>query len=95
MSRYLVELWAAGHRQAHDLFRHMLPSGLLLYLQMPGLSDQEKANLEQVEKAEWASMNEASSGVGSNKSVAHRGLASRLRQRIDAAERASARKVGA
>lgn len=93
VSRYLVELWATGHRGAHDLFRHMLPTGLLLYLQMPSLSDSERANLEQVETNQWASMNEASANSASGSNDTHRGLASRLRVRIDAAEKASARKV--
>ena len=51
VSRYLVELWSTGNPTAHDFFRHSLPAGLLVYLDMPPLSDAERLNLEMMERA--------------------------------------------
>eukprot|EP01138_Halocafeteria_seosinensis_P006645 gb/GECG01006793.1/.p1 GENE.gb/GECG01006793.1/~~gb/GECG01006793.1/.p1 ORF type:complete len:2790 (+),score=366.62 gb/GECG01006793.1/:1-8370(+) len=76
ISRYVVELWSTGNPTAHDLFRHMLPSGLLVYLDMPPLSEEEQKQLESLE---------------ANTSQTQ-GLAVRLRQRLQDADKAEKNK---
>ena len=46
VSRYLVSLWLAdNHRAGMSLLKRMVPSGLLHYLGMPGLSSTEADKL--------------------------------------------------
>jgi len=49
VSRYLVELWCTGNPTAHTLLRHMFPSGMLVFLDMPKLSAPEREGLETME----------------------------------------------
>lgn len=84
VSRYLVEQWSTGSPTAREILRHILPSGLLLYLDMPKISSAEQSHLDAVES-------------GSDKGAASQqqrlGLAHRLKMRLDQAERASHNKV--
>ena len=52
VSRYLVSLWLAdNHRAGMSLLRRVVPSGLIHYLGMPGLSAEEADKLEEDEPA--------------------------------------------
>jgi hypothetical protein len=52
VSRYLVSLWLAdNHRAGMSLLRRVVPSGLLHYLGMPGMSAEEADKLEEDEPA--------------------------------------------
>lgn len=111
VSRYLVELWATGNATAHDFFRHSLPTGLLVYLDMPVLSDAERQNLEMMERSTVDEVAAAAAAAGvsnpltdataagttgaaaanqTGRVVSGSGLASRLRQRLAAADAAEA-----
>jgi hypothetical protein len=46
VSRYLLELWSAGNSTAREVLRHVLPAGLLLYLDMPKMGADQSAQLE-------------------------------------------------
>lgn len=104
VSRYLVELWATRHAPSKELFRHMLPTSLLLFLDVPPLTEAEKQNLEMVEMAELAGAGGGRGGAGGVsgstpdddfEAAAGKGLATRLRRRLVEADQASASKAAA
>jgi DnaJ family protein C protein 13 len=86
VSRYLVELWSTGNVTAREVLRHMLPVGIILYLDMPKMSQQEMQHLEGIEASTITSGLTGATKTG-------KGLASRLRLRIESAERASSARV--
>lgn len=94
VSRYLVELWSTGNPTAHDLYRRAMPPGLLVYLDMPPLTSSERDNLEALERADVDEDAARIAAAGVSGSSAEggirraRGLASRLRTRLDAADAA-------
>jgi len=91
VSRYLVELWSTGNPTAREVLRHMLPTGLLLYLDMPKLTGTEHAHLESVESTTVVNDKAGNNQAAANASKS--GLAQRLRMRLEMAERASHNKV--
>jgi DnaJ homolog subfamily C member 13 len=89
VSRYLVELWCAGNPTARTLFRHMLPPGFLVYLETPKMSEQEQRAMEAME----IHLMSSSSAASTDGESLGGGLASRLRSRLEAADRAALNKV--
>jgi DnaJ family protein C protein 13 len=99
VSRYLVELWSTGNSTAREVLRHMLPAGLLLYLDMPKLKTEEAAHMSAVEamgeRREGAPVSAAAAAaeVAAAQAALNRGLAGRLRTRIEQAERSAQSRV--
>ena len=95
VSRYLVELWSLGFKKTRELYRHMLPTGMLVYLEHPSLSEPEKRNLEEFEASLAVSDRDSAADRGGLEAATKKkgsSLASRLRRRLEAAEEASKNK---
>jgi hypothetical protein len=88
VSRYLVSLWLAdNHRAGMSLLKRMVPSGLLHYLGMPGLSSTEADKLEEDEPTNGGGQQANFGSSGSSSRTEKRknkrdGRLARLRNRI-------------
>ena len=92
VSRYLSELWSTGNPVAREVLRHMLPAGVLLYLDVPKLKSEEISQMVAVEAASsrvQMTAAAANSAAAAAAAAAARGLAGRLRSRIERAEQSS------
>jgi DnaJ homolog subfamily C member 13 len=87
VSRYLLELWSQGNATSLDVLRHVLPAGLLLFLDMPKMSGTESSHLENVEAGN------APASAASAAAAKAQGLAHRLRSRLEQYTRATHNRV--
>eukprot|EP01029_Cantina_marsupialis_P011436 TRINITY_DN254_c0_g1_i11.p1 TRINITY_DN254_c0_g1~~TRINITY_DN254_c0_g1_i11.p1 ORF type:complete len:2390 (-),score=794.21 TRINITY_DN254_c0_g1_i11:807-7976(-) len=66
LARYLTSLWCASNADAMSLLKRIFPAGLMQYLSMPVLSDEEMENLEFVELREQEDEGAASPNANAN-----------------------------